>query len=259
LAQLWMQSRHQRLFETLQNAHASIPRSSAVSEMFHQFLLMSLHVNVDSVMRFAGKCGEEEAHQAYRELQLWSKNKNARTAIWYAGQVVRAVVEVPPFQLRGADSFLTYHAIMVLWTYGMMLRDATRRTGTTTPTRGKSMKSISSVISTTNVSVSLIDERPVVMLNGPVTVQSEAFIRTNIGRPCLQLPSLYDSPNSSTNGQAEHPQNLVCELANPQTVMKAGIMIIQSNYPEEVRKHRNKLPPMSRSLCDLMSELGGLR
>jgi hypothetical protein len=54
----------------------------------------------------------------------------------HAGQLLRAAKAVPPFQIRGADAFVTYHALMVLWVYGMMLRDTARRTGTNTPVRG---------------------------------------------------------------------------------------------------------------------------
>lgn len=114
-SKLWQQSRHQKLYETLQGAQSSLEGCSAVAKLFHEFLMMSLHVNADEVTRFAGKCGEDEAHRAYKELQTWASSKQARKAIWHAAQVLRAAREVPPYQLRGPDAFLIYHTVMVLW------------------------------------------------------------------------------------------------------------------------------------------------
>lgn len=79
---LWMQSRHQHLYQKLKNLAPILQHSPATAHLAHHFQMMCLHVNVDKVMRFAGKCGEAEAHQAYQSLQSWSKEKQARIAIW---------------------------------------------------------------------------------------------------------------------------------------------------------------------------------
>lgn len=91
---------------------------------------MFLHVNLDLITRFAGNCGESAANSAYTHLSPWSQTKEARIAICHAGQVVRAVRQTPPYQIRGPDFFMLYHAIMVLWTYSMMVRDRAKKTGT---------------------------------------------------------------------------------------------------------------------------------
>lgn len=79
---LWMQSRHQSLYQRLKMIAENLHRSPANAVLTHEYQMMSLHVNVDTVMRFAGKCGETEAHCAYQDLRVWSADKSARTAVW---------------------------------------------------------------------------------------------------------------------------------------------------------------------------------
>ncbi|KAF3039906.1 hypothetical protein E8E12_005699 [Didymella heteroderae] len=134
-SQLWARSRQQKLYQCLQREDFLPGRSPAVTSVFHQFLQMFLHVNLDTITRFAGKCGETAANSAYTHLSPWSQTKEARIAIHHAGQVLRAARHIPPYQIRGPDSFMIYHAIMVLWTYSMMVRDRAKKTGTTTPLR----------------------------------------------------------------------------------------------------------------------------
>lgn len=83
---LWIQSRHQLLYQKLKSLHGNLEHVPAPVHLMHEFLMMNLHVDVDTVMRFAGKTGEAEAHRAYQVLQLWSKQKSARIAIWYVCQ-----------------------------------------------------------------------------------------------------------------------------------------------------------------------------
>jgi hypothetical protein len=80
--QLWMQSRHQSLYQKLKSLTVNLEHSPATAHITYQYQMMSLHVNVDTVIRFAGKCGEVEAHCAYQDLRLWSVEKSARIAIW---------------------------------------------------------------------------------------------------------------------------------------------------------------------------------
>jgi hypothetical protein len=129
----------------------------------------------------------------------------------------------------------------VLWSYGMMLRDAARRTGTDTPARAPNTPAGSSVIrefareQTTSrhpgVGSVFLDD----VHGGP----TESFIRLGIGRPCLHTMTTQ-----------------VCELRNPSQVMKLGSLILQQNCPGE---SRDGLPQMIKSLCDLMDELGALK
>lgn len=80
--QLWMQSRHQSLYQRLKKLAEGLHDSPPPALLALQFQMMSLHVSVDTVMRFLGKCGEAEAHRAYQKLQSWSTEKSARIAVW---------------------------------------------------------------------------------------------------------------------------------------------------------------------------------
>jgi len=152
----------------------------------------------------------------------------------HAGQLVRAVKAVPPYQIRGADAFSTYHALMVLWSYGMMLRDTARRTGTNTPIRiganGQQPLARSVLQSSTDSNVFLDD------VNNPET---ESFLYMGKGRPSLRFPD-----------------GRLCELRNPASVLALGSNLLESNCPGETR---SKLPAMIGSLCNLMDELGSLK
>lgn len=152
----------------------------------------------------------------------------------HAGQLLRAAKAVPPFQIRGADAFVTYHALMVLWVYGMMLIDTARRTGTNTPVRGNNKGQLPTRLalqSTAETNVFLDDA-----LNNP---QMEAFLYMGKGRPSLR-----------------YPDGRLCELRNPASVLNLGSKLLENNCPGE---SRGRLPAMIESLCNLLDELGGLK
>lgn len=215
-------------YQSLQTARSNQHVNVAVTAVLAELLMMSLHVSLDEITRFAGKCGENEAHRAYQVLQPWSQTKQARTAVWHAGQVVRLAREVPPFQLRGADSLMMYHAIMVLWAYGLMQRDAARR---------KKDGQGSQLAAT-------IDEAPV-FLDEPSNERTNAFLLMNNGRPCLHLGAIDSGTGSQT-----------CDLRSSQAVMAVGIAVLEGNLPNEIREN---LPQLIRSLCELMKALGNLK
>ena len=92
----------------------------AIATLLAEFAAMYLHINLDSIQRFAGQFGELEAREEYPRLRDWSITREARTAIWHAGQVIRAAREVPPFELRGFEILCIYHATLVLWIFGLL-------------------------------------------------------------------------------------------------------------------------------------------
>lgn len=200
---------------------------------------MYLHVNLDLITRFAGKCGENAANSAYIHLAPWSQTKEARIAIHHAGQVIRAARQIPPYQIRGPDNFMLYHAIMVLWTYSMMVRDRAKKTGTTTPTRTQPSTPPSKVVYLDDAASE--NQRDI-----------DAFILMNIGMPCLRIISAHQSvaPDPSSP-----PRSEICNLKYPSQVMKVGVRFLDASHPDVDRESG---PPLSRALCRLMEELGGL-
>ena len=207
---------------------------------------MSLHVDLDTVMRFVGKYGDEEAREAYQDLLLWSNTRQARTAIWHAGQTLRAVESFPPYMLRSSDALIVSHAVIVLWTYSMMLNDAARRTGTATPSRGKqdAMYPDFSILPNENSDI--------VLLNAPSTPTTEAYLLMGCGKPCLRSPQ----PLRPALHERCRQQSDSWNLRNPSAVMKVSSVLLQNNCPNDEREN---LPQMIRSLCDLMDELGNLK
>lgn len=236
-----------------QSLHAldlSPDTSPAILCVLYQFLLMILHANLDMITRFAGKCGEEEARRAYTQLQPWSQTKEARVAVSHAGQLLRAVRAIPPYQIRGQDAFMLYHAIMVLWTYSMMMKGQAKRTATSTPARGQVH------------SVTLPSEgNMLVFLDDPPSNSSlvNGFISKSDGYACLHVPvpsARRNDNTTSTPPQDAAPKQGVCDLRSPAQIMGVGIAILEETHPQVERKRG---PPLLRALCGLMEELGNLR
>lgn len=231
---LWLRARHQKLHEGLERLRYQLGNFPAVGLLIHEYLLTAMHVKIDTIMRFAGKCGEHEAHMAYQDLQAWFKGKHARTAVWHAGQVVRVARSVPPYHLRGGDALLTYHAVMVLWSYGMMLKDNARRTGLNTPVQGgRTLPTANGLLATA--------AKPTILLDAPLCRESKIFQEQDVGRPCLRLDTSANAP--------------LCQLRKPADIMRLGSKLLESNCPGEPRQ---RMPQMLKSLCGLMDELGAL-
>lgn len=241
LGRLWLQSRYEGLYDTLQNFSPGTYSHSPNLKILQEFLMMSLHVSPETITAFAGKNGEEEAHRAYKELQAWALTKPARHAAWHAGQVVRATLRVPHHSLRGAESLMIHHTVMVIWAYSMLQRDAARRAGLATP-----------VNNVTNLQSSFLDAVAVdqiVALDGESNAKTHAFITSGTGRPFLRL----DETSWITQS---NEKSRMCDLRYPQQVLLAGVRVLESRYPGEAR---DILPPMVKSLCDLMDLLASLR
>ena len=228
------------IYSCLQLEDFLLGRSPAVACVYHQFLQMYLHVNLDLITRFAGKCGESAANSAYTHLSPWSQTKEARIAIYHAGQLIRAARHIPPYQIRGPDSFILYHAIMVLWTYSMMVRDRAKKTGTTTPLRTQPSSPPSKLV--------YLDDAA-----SDNQSDVDTFILTHRGTPCLHIISTHMSVNVDPR-MSDRPE--VCNLNYPSQVMKVGVRLLDASHPDVDRETG---PPLMRALCGIMEELGGLR
>ena len=60
----------------------------AIATLLAEFAAMYLHINLDSIQRFAGQFGELEAREEYPRLRDWSITREARTAICHATLVL---------------------------------------------------------------------------------------------------------------------------------------------------------------------------
>lgn len=179
----------------------------------HEFIMMYLHTDVDAIQRFVGRMGELEARRAYPGLRDWSHTKEARVAIWHAGQVFRVVRAVKPYQLRGLDSLAVYHAALVLWVYGLLQCGEIRKLEVGTP-------------------MSEDNAVPTVSLDGSEDHLIKAFLACGSGRPGL---TMYHH-----NGNGVDP-NTFCELSKPRLVMAVARQVLEGNCPRSLPE--DILPP----------------
>jgi hypothetical protein len=235
---LWMQSRQQHLYLSLQGVASTVPECWPTTKLLAEFLLASLHANFSDVERFLGHSGEEQAHRAYQQLQPWSQSRTARIAVWHAAQGIRWARATAAYQLRGCDSFMTCRLVLILWTYSMMQCDAARRTARSSPSSGAAQLGPKNAASANGTTL--------VFLDGPRDNSVDAFLQFNTGRPCLRLRQ---EMQDGSVGQ-------IADLRNPQSMMTVGVETLESNCPNEAR---SEMPQMIRTLCELMSELGNLR
>jgi hypothetical protein len=187
----------------------------------NEFAMMYLHVDIDAIQRFVGKMGEREARHAYPALREWSRTREARNAIWHAGQVLRAARIVEIYQFRGFDSLSIYHASLVLWVYGLLQC-------------GEKILEVQTTMSDADT--------PNVSLDGPEDQFTRAFLTRGMGRPGLTM-NHWDSRS-------------FCELTKPRSVMVVARQVFEGNcplpLPSDIR------PPMIQNLCSLIEELGNL-
>jgi hypothetical protein len=195
---------------------------------------MYLHANLDDISLFAGRVGDTAAHSAYTRLSPWSQTKEAGIAVYHAAQILRAISLIPAYQIRGPDDYILYHAIMILWTHSMMIRDHARKTGTTTPPR-----TIQTIEGTVFLDNALSKNE----------TNIDAFIRMNSRTPFLRAMST--PPTSTLPRSQERPET--CDVRYPSQVMKAGVKILNSTYPDNDHAHK---PLLIRALCRLMEDLG---
>jgi hypothetical protein len=159
----------------------------------------------------------------------WFGNRSLTPHAGYAGQVLHAARAIPSYQNRGQDSFMIHHAIMVLWTYSMLVSDRAKRTGTNTP-------SASNPSAPNPASPVFLDDARSSNQNAV-----DAFILLNNGTPCLHV--------------SREPAE-ICQIKYPSHVLRTGVKLLEGTHPDVDRETG---PPLLRALCGLMEELGGLR
>ncbi|KAI9925830.1 hypothetical protein MW887_005636 [Aspergillus wentii] len=227
---LWLQSRQDDIYSILQGFQGDLFSASAVATLLKEFTMMYLHIDVDAIQRFAGKLGELDAKRAYPGLRDWSQTKEARIAIWHAGQVFRTARLVPPYQLRGFDCLAIYHAALTLWVYGLLQCGENRHVEVNTP-------------------VTVVDGAIFVCIDGPECQLTKAFVARNIGQPGLTFDTIPGGHDSASHQG-------FCELSKPRSIMVIARQIFESNYPGA--SPADNLPPLVSNLRNLMQDLGDL-
>lgn len=217
-------------YTTLRAVQDDCPGATPVTTLLNEFAMMCLHIDIDAIQRFVGKMGELDARRAYPGLRDWSRTKEARSAIWHAGQVLRAARNVAAFQYRGFEALSIYHAALVLWVYGLLQHAGTKSLEVSTP-------------------MSEAEATPQVILDGPEGQMTKSFLGHGVGRPGLMM--------LQSCGGDEAAVKVFCELSKPRTVMAVARQVFEGNCPRPLPD--DPLPPMMQNLCSLIEDLGNLR
>ena len=218
-----------------------------------EFLMMFLNVSLDDVQRFAGKDGERDAREIVPSMRNWCHSKEARRAIWHAGQALRAAKSFHPTQLKGFHAVAFYFSALTLWVYGLIINDANLNSGLRTPIPNEPLPNHSPLDRHEPRDLlshglnNLHDDSTLVVLDGWDDQKVRLFINFNQGQPGLT------STNSKHSSSAS-PYSSFCSLHLPRSVLMNAVSILQANY-----SHKSSSPPlMVRTLLGLMKKLAEL-
>jgi hypothetical protein len=233
---LALHTSHTELYRDLNSFSMHLPsltRNSPEALLISELLQMILHVHPEDLQRFAGKFGEEEERKASESFAEWSKTKEARIAIWHAGQIFSAAGRLMPAQNRGFNAIALYYSSLTLWVYGLMVSG----TSPTVPATPQNMQLLSSSISTSH------SGQAHVVLNEPETNKNGVFFTSNIGIAVISVAS----------GDVEGGKKFV-ELTHTNKILEITRNIYRSNFPvlEE------PLPPLVENLGNLLRDLRSL-
>lgn len=234
-------------------------------QLFQQYLLMSLYVEIEDLHRFAGKNGDIEAREAYQRLEPWCLQKDGRYAAWHAGQILRAARLVAPYQFRGFDSIKVYHATLVLWVYGVLKSAEERCKARINLDRSRgSTAAPEAFLNTTRTlrpvpATGLLSDPTPVLLDDQETESLLLWREVGRGRPGIRLAGYPEEQQTVTNVSKEsQEEGPFCDLRKSSLVMGTGSRILEQNYPDVVSRTPGNLPPLVENLRDLMRELGRL-
>lgn len=233
-----------------------------------EYVMMTLHVSVLDIQRFAGKEGETEARRAVTVLREWRQDPSARTAVWHAGQVFRMARSFPPMTLRNFYAVGTYHAALTLWVYGL-LSYPERLSGCSTPAAGENSDHCSRPVDRTELvtayrsgSASTHGPRRLVKLDHESSEDLEAFIRLGQGTPGISSshPRVGDVVSLESALQAEAEGSDRSEfhaLTEPACVMEVAGAVLRNNW-SSVSHGSQGQPLLGQTLTELTVNLASL-
>lgn len=222
--------RHQELCGLVQ--HLSVSLSSGLydnepsttilqSQLLVSLLLTHLHVSFNDIQLFAGREGEEESRRSYPKLQAWVRSREARTAVWHAGQVIRYAK-----MLGGVRDFFAvavYHASLTFWAYGVL--------GLRGNTTGGERET---------------DDRALIWVDGEEGQEGKSFIALGRGVPCFSVPNGLNHVKSA-------------KLSEPWNVMSSIVSVLrgrEKNGTQVNEKDEPPVPLLVETLSQLIDELG---
>ncbi|KAF4334662.1 transcription factor Pig1p [Fusarium beomiforme] len=116
--------RHQEILQILHRVRVNIPEEKVGQDgpvdMLYELINMHLHMPFGEVELFAGKGDQNDARRALPLLSDWTSRREARKAIWHAGQLMRAAEKLEPGRLRGFYTIALYQANLAMWAYAVV-------------------------------------------------------------------------------------------------------------------------------------------
>lgn len=110
---------------------------------------------------------QASASQVFSQLHEWQQSRSSRSAIWHAGQLIRACRMITPKERTDFHLFGVYHALLCIWTYWTATR---KNPPDMTGTNRHAVRS------------------PQILLDGPESLESQRWISHNNGAPYLARP-----------------------------------------------------------------------
>ncbi|KAF1350338.1 hypothetical protein EJ07DRAFT_184318 [Lizonia empirigonia] len=146
------------------------------NELLLELILMHLHISLEELQHFCELQGLEDTGNVHASMKEWVGRKTARSAVWHAGQVIRATRELPPMHLRDFYAISLFHASLTFWAFGLASRMFVQDRGVTSKETASSKNS-----------------QPVVYLDDDETSATYRYISLDIGTPALHNPR-HDAP-----------------------------------------------------------------
>ncbi|KFZ19754.1 hypothetical protein V501_00524 [Pseudogymnoascus sp. VKM F-4519 (FW-2642)] len=244
--------RHQELRELLEPFSASLPepgpgrknQSSIAlqSKLLTELLITNLYVSFDSLQVFAGREGEEEARRVYPSLQQWAASREARTAVFHAGQIVRYAKLLNNRRglqggLRDFFAVAVYHSALTFWAFGVL----SLRPNAQHDQNESELPLVGGVNSVDEAGDNSGEE--LVRLDVEESSFTKSFIALQRGIPCF----LVSEADECTSEE-------IAMLREPGSVMNAIVKILRGvvgGNDEEAPP-----PPLVENLSQLIRELG---
>ncbi|KAI0475949.1 hypothetical protein GGR56DRAFT_665797 [Xylariaceae sp. FL0804] len=268
---LWLTTQHQELYRDLGEyltllcsalPQAAAPHLTVVTELF----MMTLHVSPDELQCFAGKAGEEEARRAAVRLEdEWAGSREARHAVWHAGQVLRSARQLPPASLRGFNAIAVYFASLTLWVYGLLSCPKSSAAASAGQQQQQQQQQGQDGGGT--------PEATCVRMDGHEDRETRAFLQLDRGIPgigvgvgCLTGTGTGDETAAAA---AASTAVVVEPLARPGRVLSIARGLLRDNYyptvvasassssySSSISPKGEPLPPLVESLSNLLRDLG---
>lgn len=265
---LWLTSQNQELYRDVSEFAvliSSSPKPAAHLLVLAELLMMILHVSPDELQRFAGKQGEDEAGQAATSLEdSWAGSREARYAVWHAGQVLRHARALPPTGLRAFNAIAVYFASLTLWIYGLLSSSGSANEVSAnglqrqyqqqyngqsgngnlhnpypTPASGTTSSSMLQPPTEAGTATGPAASTNYVLVDGQESRETRAFLQLDKGTPGITL-------DGDAHGGVEPLTN------NPGVVLGIARSVFRGNFPVSTEP----LPPLVESLGHLLRDLG---